>query len=128
MFKKILFLTGLVSAGLLLYVFNVTTPSSINAVGLLAVFVLGYLISLSSLTYLLWFMHILYVRLSRSFKLRGPSSRPSIRKSYLYSSILSLGPVLLVGLHSVNGINSYEIGLILLLLVLGCFYVARRVV
>lgn len=128
MFNKALFLTGLVSAGLLLYLFSVTTPSSINAVGLLAVFVCSYLFSLSLLTYALWFMHFVFYRLSRSFIFKRFISRPSVKKSYHYSSILSLGPVLLVGLHSVNGTNVYEIGLVITLLVLGCFYVARRVV
>lgn len=126
MLKKTLLVLGLVSAGLLLLIFNLTTPSRIGAIGLLGMFVLGYLFSLSTLSFLYIASEYILIRVLKTLKLKHPSKAVGSKKPYYYSSVLALGPVMLVGLHSVGGTNIYDVVLVLSFLVLGCFYVARR--
>lgn len=126
MFGKIVLITGLVSAGLLLVLLNVTTPSTSGAVVILAVFLLGYVVMLSLVTFLIWGMSRVVVRLGSGLYRRGTIEEMSMRKSYYYASVIALGPVILVGLQSVGGVSIYEVGLVGLFVVFGCVYIARR--
>lgn len=127
MLNKLLISLGLVSAGLLLFIFNITTPSAIGAIGLLGVFILGYLFFLSLFTFLLWIGEHVFLWILKILKIRRQVSGQSIKKLYYFSSILSLGPIILIGLHSVGGTNVYEVSLVCIFLVMGCFYVSRRI-
>lgn len=126
MLAKILITSGLVSAGLLLFILTTTTPESAGAVGILGIFLFSYIFILSTFTFILWFLSALSVKFAK----RKPSSRSgtmlTLKKSYYYSSIISLGPVIIIGLQSVGGAGIYEIGLVSLFILLGCIYVARR--
>lgn len=128
MLKKALIIIGLVSAGLLLFVINSTTPSSVGAEGLLGVFFLTYLVTLSVVTLLLWTYNFLLWRTKRALNSNKSQPFPSLKKSYYFGSILSLGPVILLGVQSVNGLGWYEVVLVAVFLILGCFYIGRRVV
>jgi hypothetical protein len=127
MLAKILFVAGLVSAGLLLIILTTTTPSSSGAFGILAVFLLSYIVILSLLTYILWVSSKLIDRVGRGFRLFKKPYSLSFRKSYYYSTIIAVGPVIIVSLQSVGGVGVYEVGLVGLFVILGCIYVSRRV-
>ena len=126
MFGKILFFIGLVAAGLLFVILNLTVPSQVGAVGILAVFLLAYSIALSSTTFLLWASARLLSRVGRETRWLRAGEALSFRQAYYYATVIALAPVMVISLQSVGGVGVYEIGLILLLVALGCVYVSRR--
>jgi hypothetical protein len=125
MLAKLLIIVGLVSAGLLLIIFTATTPSSSGAFGILAVFLLGYIVSLVILTFMLWSTARIINRLNKHTR-NGKSYILTLKKAYYYSSVVALGPVIMISLQSVGGIGLYEVGLMILFIFLGCIYVSRR--
>lgn len=126
MLLKVLISTGLVSAGLLLILFTTTTPSSGGAFGILAVFVLSYVLSLVLTTFTLWLLSFVAARLVASFRTNRQIYTMSLKRAYYFSTIIALAPVLVVSLRSVGGVGPYELALIALFVGLGCLYVARR--
>jgi hypothetical protein len=126
MLAKLLFVAGLVSAGLLLIVLTMTTPASSGAFGILAVFLLSYVVLLALLTYVIWLSAKLINKAGREFHLLRKPYSLSFRKAYYYSTIIAIGPVIIVSLQSVGGVGVYEVGLVILFIILGCIYVSRR--
>ncbi|MDB5165118.1 MAG: rane protein of unknown function [Candidatus Saccharibacteria bacterium] len=49
-----------------------------------------------------------------------------LSRAYYFSSVVSLSPVMLVGMQSVGGIGVYECGLVALFTIIGCVYIAKR--
>lgn len=128
MFGKLLFIAGLVSAGLLLLLLNLTTPSSAGAFGIFAIFLLGYVVVMVVTTYGLWFVAKLLVRFGgRVAFLRRTSHVMTLRRSYYYASVIALAPVIIVSLQSVGSVGLYEVVLVVLFVALGCLYVAKRI-
>lgn len=128
MFGKILFITGLVSAGLLLLVLNLTTPSSAGAFGIFALFLLGYILMMTLTTYGLWLFAKALGRFGgRTGVLRRTVHPITLRRSYYYASVIALAPVIIVSLQSVGTVGLYELVLVALFVVLGCVYVAKRI-
>ena len=127
MFTRILMIAGLVSAGLLLILLTTITPAKAGAFGILAVFLLSYVFILTVTTFLLWGVAYLADRIASSGR-RIPRKLHaiSLKRAYLFATVIALGPIILVGLHSVGGIGVYDVGLVLLFTALGCVYVARR--
>lgn len=128
MFGKLLFIAGLVSAGLLLLLLNLTTPSSAGAFGIFAIFLLGYIVVMVVTTYCLWFLTKLLVRVSsRMAPLHRTNQAMPLRRAYYYASVIALAPVIIVSLQSVGSIGLYEVVLVILFVALGCLYVAKRI-
>lgn len=126
MFGKILLTIGLASAGLLLVLLNVTTPSTSGAAIVLFVFLLGYITVVVFMAFLLWGINRVIVKTSAEFRRPHQNYRLSLKKSYYYASVVALAPVILVSLQSVGGVGGYEVFLVLLFVTLGCVYIARR--
>lgn len=126
MLAKILIASGLVSAGLLLFILTTTTPSSAGAFGILGVFLFSYILILSIFTFLLWSISVFMDKFARRKEAARNSHKLTLKKSYYYSSIIAIGPVIIGGLQSVGGAGIYEIGLVFVFIALGCIYVARR--
>lgn len=127
MFTRILLIAGLVSAGLLLIIVTTTTPVQAGAFGIFAVFFLSYVMLVSATTYMLWFFVNSFEKISNILHLRiRKKGNLSLKKSYYFGSVIALGPVLMISLNSVGGVSIYNTLLVVLLLGLGCLYVARR--
>ncbi len=126
MLARILIITGLVSAGLLLILITTSTPATAGAFGILAIFLLGYTVTLSLLTFFIWATAKLVNKIGHEIHVLRKSYVVSLKKSYYYSSIIALGPVLIISLQSVGGIGIYELSLVGIFILLGCIYVARR--
>lgn len=126
MLAKALIIAGLVSAGLLLILLTTTTPTSSGAFGILAVFLLSYVVALVSVTFLLWFTALVINKVIKRARITRKPYVVTLKKSYYYASVIALGPVIMVSLQSVGGVGLYEIGLMILFIVLGCIYVSRR--
>lgn len=124
---KILFVLSIASFVLLFFVLNNSTPATAGPMGVLAVFIGFYIILLSVISYILYYGQHLIKRASKFFYLKKPIKALSWQKSYYYSSVLALGPVIVLGLGTVGKVELYEIILVLIFVVLGCFYIAKRV-
>lgn len=103
-----------------------TNPTSIGPGGMLAVFILGYLSLLGVVTFLLFLgakatraiVHVMTGRLVRTTL--------TLRRAYLYSSVLAVIPMLFVSLYSAGGIMWYEVLLLILFGAIGVVYIAKR--
>ena len=126
MFGKILIIVGLAAAGLLLVIMNVTEPSSVGAIGILGVFLLGYIISLVVTSFVLWALSGIIYKFAHGARLLRNGERLILRKAYYYATVIALAPIIAISLQSVGGISAYEVALTILFIVIGCVYVSRR--
>lgn len=126
MLARFISLGGIIAAIILLFFVSSSTPVSAGPLGILVVFLCLYVLLLCSLTLFLWGLHRLIAKLLAPFTVRRPIRPVSLQRSYYFSSILALGPVMLVGMQSVGGIGPYEFGLVVLFVVIGCVYIAKR--
>ena len=123
MLGKVLAISTLCAFVLLSALMQSTTPSSIHPLGILFVFFLIYLLALGVLTFFIY-----GIRLALK-KVRGgkvTSSQVVLRRSYIYASVLSLAPVMLIGISSIGRMGVYEFLLIAAFEVIACFYVAKH--
>ena len=125
MLGKTLTILGLIGTISIIVIMTFTNPSEAGPAGILSLFISIYIVVLSATTYALFFISQLLSRVL----LKGSSSRAyalTLPRAYYYSSVLSLAPVLLIGMQSVTTVGVYEMGLVLMLIGLGCVYVARK--
>ena len=126
MFGKIILTIGLVAAGLLLVLLNVTTPSTSGAAVILLVFLLAYVVMTMLVTFLLWGVNRVILKLLSEFSRSKRTGVLTVKKAYYYASVIALAPVILVSLQSVGGVGGYEAFLVALFVALGCLYISRR--
>ena len=126
MLVKVLSTVSLVATILLVVLLVVTTPSKVGPLGVLAFFILFYLISLGIVTWLLRYLSILVSRLTRSFVMAHPINPIPVKNCYYFGTVLAMAPVLLVAIQSFGGVGFLELGLIVVFEVLGCFLIAKR--
>lgn len=126
MFAKILMVVGVMSVSLLAYILLSVSPVEAGATGVLAVFLLSYIVSVVVLTFLFFLIQKTIVKLLYSDRIGSSVSRVSLKKSYYYGSILALGPVILVSLRSVGKAGAGELVLVVLLMAIGCLYISRQ--
>lgn len=115
----------LVTGVLLTTLLNTTTPSTIPPIGILAFFVLLYTLVLIGLTYFLLGASRGLALIGRRLSWRR-SYALSLRRAYLYASVLAFAPVILLGMNSVGTTSLVDTGLVVLFELIACFYVWRR--
>jgi hypothetical protein len=126
MLKKIIGVVGVLACIVLFLFINGTKPATVGPLGILVVFLCLYLILFTGLTFFIWGSYKLIVKVLSPLTIRRPMEPLSFQRSYYFSSILALGPVMLIGMQSVGKIGIYEVGLVLLFMVIGCVYIAKR--
>lgn len=89
-------------------------------------FASGYATLIGLMSFALHYGSRALVYLLRPASLRRPLQPLSLRRSYLFSTVLALAPVMLVGMQSVGSIGVYELVLVGLFLLIGVIYIARR--
>lgn len=127
MIRWILPTISFISLVVLSLLLNLTSPGSIGPFGILIVFVFIYLSSLGVVTFLIFWFSKLLSFVSKVFVFRKPIRAISLRHSYWYASIISIAPVIVVGLESVGAVGGGEFLLVLLFVSIGCVYVSRRI-
>lgn len=127
MLEKVVTLSATISLCLLFIILNLTSPTTIGPFGILAVFVLGYTSLIGLVTYIFYGMSRVIVAIGSAFTARKPLSSLSFRRSYYYSTLFSLSPIMLVGLQSVGSIGLYEVILVLIFTVIGTIYISKRI-
>jgi hypothetical protein len=127
MLERIVAIVTLSSLCLLAILLNITAPTTVGPLGILAVFIFAYLSSLGVMTYFLYSFSRLAVHLSTAFTVKRPLTRMSFRVAYYYSTVIAAAPIMLVGLQSVGATGIYEVGLVILFTVIGCLYITKRI-
>ena len=125
MLGKVLAISSLCAFVLLSALMQATTPSSIHPLGILVVFVLIYLLALGVLTFFVFWGSRLMIKVYKRAK-AGTGAVLTLRRAYLYGSVLALAPVMIIGIASIGRLDFYQILLVLLFEGAACFYVARR--
>ncbi len=127
MLRIILSIIALVSLCLLTVLLNVTTPATAGPFGILAIFFCAYLLSLSVVTFLIYWVSRITEQLSTGLITKKPYEALTLKNSYYYSTIIAAVPILLIGLQSVGAIGVYEFLLVFIFVVIGCLYISKRV-
>ena len=123
--KTIVISTG-AAAIVLLLLMQVTSPSTAGPLGLLAVFFLIYVIILGITTEILWVGSGVFQSIARRFTSKRPPGRLSLLKSYYFSTVLALGPVIALAMQSIGSFGVYEAILVTVFVAIGVLYVSRR--
>lgn len=126
MLARAISIIGIVATGVLLFFVSTATPSQAGPLGILVVFLCLYGMLFSGATFLLWGVQRVVVKLLSPFTVRKPMQALSLSRAYYFASILSLAPVMLIGMQSVGTIGIYEVGLVALFTIIGCIYIAKR--
>lgn len=119
-------ISGVVAVVILIITLQLTTPSTIGPLGLLFVFILLYVAILSMLTFLLYLANRVIVRMGQTMTVRRPLRSLTLQRAYYYGSVISLAPVMLIGMQSVGVVGIYEVLLIVVFTALTCVYIAKR--
>lgn len=116
-----------VMTGLLLFILlQMTTPATIGPLGILVVFILLYVSVLGVLTFLLFGISKVVNKVSSSFIVKPPFSLLTLRRSYYFSSVIALAPVILLGMQSVGEVGVYDVLLVILFVAIACMYISKR--
>lgn len=126
MLGKLIVSSTLIAAILLVIVLQTTNPSTAGPLGLLAVFLLLYVIFLGCMTEFIWVGSKLMAWLGRRVRTRRPIHAMPLTRAYYYSTVLALGPVMVLALQSIGSLGAYEWVLIAAFLAIGTLYVSRR--
>lgn len=126
MLQRIIAIITIVSLCLLALMLALTTPATAGPFGLLLIFVSAYLSCLGLVSFFLYGVSRIISYVSAGFTVKRPLPALSFKKAYYYSTVVAAAPVMLVGLQSVGSVGIYEAILVLLFVVIGCVYVAKR--
>lgn len=126
MLGKIVAGSAVVASVILFLVLQTTTPSTIGPVGLLAVFFLLYVIFLGIFSMLGWVLQFSLIRLSRLVTVRKPLQPMKYKQLYYLSSVLALGPVMMLAMKSIGSLGFYETALVILFIAVAILYVSKR--
>jgi len=111
---------------LLSILLRTTNPAMIGPLGILVVFILMYVSVLGTLTFLLFGASKLIGKVSSLLHLKRSVKMLTLGRSYYFSSVIALAPVMFVGMQSVGDIGIYDILLVLLFVVIACIYISKR--
>jgi uncharacterized protein (DUF58 family) len=126
MLGKVLSISLVVAVTLLVTLLQTTTPATIGPLGILIVFILMYVSVLCVLTFLLFSVSRVVEKITTSFTVKRAIHQLSLRKSYYFSSVIALAPVMVVGMQSVGEVSFYEVMLVILFVAISCIYIAKR--
>lgn len=126
MLGRVIVLSSVAAAVLLVIILQTTSPSTIGPVGLLAVFFLFYVVILGLVTWLLWLASKSMAYIGRRIMTRRPPQSLSLSKAYYFSSVIALAPVMMLAMQSIGSLGLYEIILIIVFLGVGILYISKR--
>ena len=126
MLTRIIATVSLASLCLLSFILTTTSPATTGPFGLLLIFISAYLTFMGLISFFLFGINRLIVRLSKGFTIRKPLTKLEFKRAYYYSTVLAAAPVMLIGLQSVYSVGIYEIILITIFEVIACLYVNKR--
>ena len=113
---------------LLFVVLQSTSPDTVGPVGVLAVFVLIYLLALSLFFVVMHFGIAWFSRkiIARNDNLSRGELKIGVRKAYYVASVLAFAPVALLAMRSFGQLEPGDIVLVLALVGISVFYIVKR--
>lgn len=127
MLGRILFIAVAAASILLAIIFNTTIPATVGPLGILFVFILMYVLAVGVLTFLIFGLGVLFRKCMNTLMVtKRPVQSPTLIRSYYFSSVIALGPTMLIGIHSVGKLGFYDVVLVGVFIIISCVYVAKR--
>jgi hypothetical protein len=126
MLGKIVAVSFIIATVLLVVLLHMTAPATIGPLGILIVFILMYVSALGALTFLLFGASRIINRFASSFITKRPLADFSLSRSYYFSSVVALAPVMLIGMQSVGKTDIYEVFLVVIFVIISCVYISKR--
>lgn len=126
MLGKIVAISFIAAAILLVALLHMTTPATIGPLGILIVFILMYVTALGAFTFLLFGASKIIDRFASIFIVKRSPLNFSLSRSYYFSSVIALAPVMLIGMQSVGKADVYEVLLVILFVIISCIYISKR--
>lgn len=126
MLSRVVVMSIAVAIVTLAIVLHLSQPSTVGPLGILVVFILMYMSALGVVTFLLYGMSKIIGGVFASFAVKKPIRPLTLGRSYYFSSVIALAPVMLMGMQSVAEVGVYDVLLILLFVVIGCVYISKR--
>jgi hypothetical protein len=126
MLEKLVAFSSIVAIICVAILLQVTNPASIGPLGIFVLFILVYLSVLGVLTYLIFWASLVVSRVILFLRARRPMQPLSFQRSYYFSSVTSLAPVMIIGMQSVGEVGIYETLLVGFFTVIACVYIAKR--
>lgn len=123
---RYIWVTTLISLGLLWLILSGTDPTVVNPIIILIVFVLVYIALVGIVTYILFLSVNLAAKLLAVF-FDTANRRLSLGKAYIFSTVIALGPVILLAIRTVANIGFFDLTLVVLFELIAVFYIYRRI-
>ena len=120
MLQKLIAVSMAVVTLAMIAIMQLTTPATIHPIGLLVFFLCLYTLILGGVTYLLYVGHRLWARLSRRHQ------PLTLWRSYQFSSIVALAPVMLIAMRTVSTVTLVDVLFVGIFIVVAIFYVMKR--
>jgi hypothetical protein len=127
MLGRLVAVGALISIASLASLLSVTKPSTVGPFGILLVFIFMYMSALGVLTLLLFGVSRAMVRITALLVVKKPIMPLTLRRSYYYSSVLALAPVMFIGMQSVGEVGFYDVILISIFVAIACVYISKRI-
>lgn len=127
MFIRVVAISTIVSAVILLAVLTLTSPGTAGPFGLLMLFVSSYVMFVGAISALLYGFRRLVIAALQGMPRSKPLQPLSFRRAYHFAVPLAAAPVMLIGLQSVSPIGLREFALVAIFEVVACVYVSRRI-
>lgn len=102
MLGKIIALSSMMAMAYLVFLLQTTTPSTIGPLGILLVFILMYITALGVLTFFIVGLQKLLLKITVAIDARKAFAPMSFMRAYYFASVMALGPVMIIGMQSVN--------------------------
>jgi hypothetical protein len=128
MLEKIVAICVALAMVLLITLLHITNPTTVGPFGILMLFILMYLLALGVLTFLLYLGGNAAVKIASSLRIKRPTHSLTFRKSYYFSSVVALAPIIFIAMQSVGEIGTYDIILVALFVVVACVYISKRTI
>lgn len=126
MLGRVIAVSSIGAAIILAILLQMTKPATVGPLGILVVFILMYVSVLGALTFLMFGISRLIVRLSTSVTIRRPLQPLTLKRAYYFSSVIALAPVMIIGMQSVGEVGFYDLLLVVIFVSIGCVYIAKR--
>lgn len=126
MLGRVISVSIVLATVVLALILQTSTPSNAGPVGILVVFLLMYVLALGVLTFVLFWGSRVWSRVVRIVMPKRPLHSLTLVRSYYFSSVIGLAPIIFVGMQSVGEVGFYDVILVILFVAVACFYIAKR--
>lgn len=117
---------SVISIAALFIVLRMTAPATIGPLGILFVFILMYLSVLGMVTFALLGINKVIAKITPHVEGGHADQSMGVGRAYYFASVIALAPVIIIGMQSVGEIGFYDLLLVVLFVVIGCIYIAKR--